>query len=132
MSSTILALDIGERKIGVARANSIARIAEPLMTLKNDHDFAASLKSLLAEQEVSQLVVGLPRGMDGQDTAQTTYVRSFVKELGSDVPVHFQDEAVTSVNAEEILKAKKRPYAKEDIDAMAATLILEDYLKESA
>ncbi len=130
MSATILALDVGERKIGVARANPIARIAEPLTTLTNTPEFFSQLQALISEHEVTELVVGLPRGLEGQETAQTAYVRSFVDELGSTlrIPVHFQDEALTSVNAKQILDAKKKQYTKEDIDAVAATLILDDYL----
>lgn len=130
MSNAILALDIGERKIGVARANTVARIAEPLATLPNDKDFVETLKRLMQEHDANQLVVGLPRGLDGQETSQTRYVEQFAKDALSFTPVKFQDEALTSVNATEMLESRKRPYNKEDVDALAATLILEDYLQE--
>lgn len=129
--STILALDVGERKIGVARANQIARIAEPVTTLTNDDKIVATLQHLIQEHDASEVVVGLPRGMDGQETEQTKSVRRFVDNCQSylGVPVHFQDEAVTSINARAILEQTKKSYTKEDVDAMAATLILDDYLQ---
>lgn len=130
MSSTILALDIGERKIGVARANTIARIAEPLLTLPNNNDFVVALQHLIKEHNADILVVGLPRGLDGQETAQTSYVREFAAKNLNFVPIKYQDEALTSVNATQMLESRKRPYNKKDVDALAATLILEDYLRE--
>lgn len=129
MSTTVLALDIGERKIGIARANTIAKIAEPLVTLPNDDLFLQKLNDIMKEHGVSQLVVGLPRGLDGQETKQTRYVRSFADKLDVEANIAFQDEALTSVNAQEILDDTGKHYVKEDIDAMAATLILDDYLK---
>jgi putative Holliday junction resolvase len=125
-----LALDVGERKIGVARANSIARIAEPLVTLPNNGSFADELTMLIREHDASLLVVGLPRGMNGQETAQTQYVRDFMQHLHAPVEYVFQDEAVTSVNAEAQLKQSGKSYTKQDIDAVAASLILGDYLQE--
>ncbi len=132
MSSTVLALDIGTKKIGIARANLIARIAEPLITLPNDQSFNSRLATIIADQDACLLVVGLPRGLNGQDTKQTEYVRRFLDELPSDIPVHLQDEALTSVKAEQHLARQKKGYQKQDIDAQAATIILEDYLMEYA
>ncbi len=131
MSSTVLALDIGTKKIGVARANLIARIAEPLTTLPNDDNFNDVLAKIISDQNASLLVVGLPRGLDGQDTDQTRYVRRFLDNLRVDIPIHFQDEALTSVNAEQKLASQKKSFVKGDIDAQAASIILEDYLVEN-
>ncbi len=130
MSTTILALDIGERKIGIARANTVACLPEPLVTLPNDDEFATQLTQLLAEHDVSEVVVGLPRGMDGQTTQQTHYVKDFVNKLHLSIPVHFQDEAVTSIAAVNRLQERGDAYQKEDIDAWAATIILEDFLNQ--
>lgn len=128
--SSLLALDVGERKIGVARASAIAKIAEPLITLQNDGTFADKLNQLIAEHGAETIVVGLPRGMNGQDTAQTAYVKQFMENLNLESTIVFQDEAVTSVMAEQQLKKAGKPYTKEDIDAVAASLILNDYLQE--
>ncbi len=130
MSDTVLALDVGERKVGVARAHLIARIAEPLTTLQNTEHFDDELQALLKKHDPSELIVGLPRGLDGQETPQTAYVRNFVTKLEGyvTIPIHLQDEAVTSIHAREILESKKKQYTKEDVDALAAMLILDDYL----
>lgn len=131
MEESILALDVGERKIGVARAHTIAKIAEPLTTLPNDELFAQKLTSLITEHNAKKVIVGLPRDINGNETAQTRYARKFAEELGSslkDVTIVLQDEAVTSIKAEGILKTRGKSYTKGDIDSVAAMLILEDYL----
>lgn len=125
-----LALDVGQARIGVALAGGVARLARPLLTLANDTGLTAELQKLLAEYDVGTIVVGLPRGLDGQETAQTNYVRQFaenLKELG--LPLHFQDEALTSSKAEQELQDRGVSYTKEDVDALSATYILEDYLQ---
>lgn len=128
--STIIGLDVGERRIGVARAHTVARLAEPLTTLQTD-EFSNMFPQLIESEDTERVVVGLPRGMNGQDTAQTTFVRKFVSSLKLTIPVSFQDEAVTSVKAEEYLKSLKKQYKKDDIDAAAAAIILQDYLEEN-
>lgn len=132
---TILALDVGAQRIGVATANVIARIASPLVTIPNNESIAKTIQRLIAENDVEMLVIGLPRGLDGQETAQTRTVRDFVSSLQQtigDFPMQFQDEALTSRKAEEELEARGKPYQKGDIDALAATYILDDYLQENA
>ena len=128
--SSILALDVGQARIGVALATSVARLASPLTTLPNNDDFLDSLRKLVAEHAVSVLVVGLPRGLDGQETGQTSYVREFAATLDTlGLPVHLQDEALTSAHAEQELRNRGVAYTKEDVDSLSATYILEDYLQ---
>lgn len=132
---TILALDVGAQRIGVAIANVIARIASPLVTIPNNASTTGTIQKLIAEHDVEMLVVGLPRGLDGQETAQTQTVRDFVSSLQQaigDFPMQFQDEALTSRKAEEELEARGKPYQRGDIDALAATYILDDYLQENS
>jgi putative Holliday junction resolvase len=126
----IMALDVGEKRVGVAIADSVARFASPLTTLSNDDQLLDQLKALITEYSVREIVVGLPRGLEGQETAQTKISRAFNEQLHADVklPTILQDEAVTSIAAEEKLKASGKPYHKEDIDMYAAAQILEDYL----
>lgn len=128
----LLAFDIGDVRIGVARASSLVRLAEPLCTLKNGPDILAQIDQLIAQHLPAELIVGLPRGLDGQETPQTASVRAFVTELSQHtaIPIHLQDEALTSKKAEDELRSRNKPYNKEDIDALAATFILEDYLAE--
>lgn len=130
-SNTVLALDVGERRIGVAIANRIVNIAHPLTTIdRQQGDAVQVVGDLVKDHNAGLLVVGLPRGLEGQETAQTARVRDFGAQLEAVVglPIHWQDEALTSTKAEAELATRKKPYAKGDVDALAATYILEDFL----
>lgn len=129
----ILALDIGERRIGVAVANALARLPRSLTTLDNNDSVLDELKSLVTTENISTIVVGLPRGMNGQETDQTKSTREFAKKIeeATSLRVSFQDETLTSVQAEAELKRSGKPYNKASIDAMAAVYILEDFLKSA-
>jgi len=129
-TGSILALDVGDKRVGVARASLIARLPKPLTTLLRGEDFFRELQRVVTEEDAAALVVGLPRGLDGQTTAQTRATEAFVAELKRhiDRPVHLQDEALTSKQARAELDAGKKQYRRGDIDALAATYILEDFL----
>jgi putative holliday junction resolvase len=128
----IIGLDVGSRRIGVAIANFEARIASPFRTIDRleDTDIFSALTALFEENNVATVVVGLPRNMEGNETAQTVVAREFAAELEKvcKLQVHLQDEAATSVVAEDELKARQKPYQKGDIDKLAATYILSDWL----
>lgn len=139
--STGLALDVGERRIGVARANLTVRMAHPLTTLSRPESFIDDVIALVKSEDAAWVVIGLPRGLQGQDTAQTAYAREFgaaletaFKASGITLPVYWTDEALTSVRAEEELQSRQRSgarqYGKGEVDALAATYILEDFLME--
>lgn len=72
----------------------------------------------------------MPRNLSGEETAQSATIRQFAQELATytDLPITLQDETLSSRQAEEELKSRGKPYSKADIDSLAATLILEDYL----
>ena len=126
-SLNIVGLDVGDKKIGVARANIIAKIPEALKTLKNDLNFTQSLKDLLDEQATNLIIVGLPRGGSGQETPQTKKVIEFIDQLKHDfaeVEFVFVDESLSSVRADEYLRNTKH---KMDQDGVAACFILQEY-----
>lgn len=127
---SVLALDLGMKRIGVAVASMSARLPRPLVTLEQGDGALDALQGLVRSENVGAFVVGLPRGMDGQHTAQTAETETFAKILRKrfGLPVNLQDEAVTSRKAEDELKARGKPYGKGDIDALAATYILQDWL----
>jgi putative holliday junction resolvase len=129
---TLLALDIGEKRIGVAIATLDSKLPRPLVTLINDQELINNLRSIIEGQQVEQIVAGLPRGLDGQETAQTAQVRSIVKDIEKELGIilKFQDEALTSVKAEEELSSHGKIYQKADVDKLAATYILQDYINE--
>lgn len=132
-NSSILALDVGGRRIGVASASVAARMPRPLTTLMNDDGFLKALQQIISDVNAKALVVGLPRGLDGQHTSQTVTVEAFIDNLKSSltIPIYWQDEAVTSHKAEAELKRRGIAYKKGDIDALAATYILEDFINEN-
>jgi len=127
----LLGLDVGERRVGVAMGDSIGRLAAPLTTLDVDGLELVRLQRLMLEHDATDLVVGLPRNMSGEQTQQTALVQDFVVRRlnGFGLPVHFQDESLTSVAAERELTERNKPFAKGDIDALAATYILQDYME---
>jgi putative Holliday junction resolvase len=127
---SILALDVGDKRIGVAVARADVRFPRPLLTLTHDETIWQRIEGLMAEHDAGVIVVGLPRGLDGQETEQTRKAEAFVAALKEriNVPVHLMDEATTSLKAEAELKSRGKPYEKSDIDALAATYILDDYL----
>lgn len=120
----------------MALASAEARLAAPLtvIDLKKTSNLKAAVKKLVSEQNIGLVVVGLPRGLNGQETAQTEAVRSIAAKLESElnVPLVMQDEAGTSLEAEDLLKKRGKPYDKADIDKEAAALILRDYLNQTA
>lgn len=129
-SGSVLALDVGGKRVGVAVASLVARLPRPLTVLERGDTFLDDLRDVANTEEAEALVVGLPRGLDGQNTGQTSETEAFVDSLRQnfDLPIYFQDEALTSKQAEEELQARGKPYARGDIDALAATYILQDWL----
>lgn len=127
--SNALGLDIGDRRIGVARVNSIARLPEPLVTLTNDQSFAERLRQLLNEHSADLLVIGLPRDMSGGLTDQSRAVQQFVAaNLGGHdwPPIVWQDETLTTQTAEQNYAPEL--IAKVGIDSLAAAEILKLFL----
>lgn len=133
-SKNFLALDIGEKRTGVALADSVVRIAVPYDTIAMDEtNFRRDVAELIARNDISTVVIGYPRNQSGEATAQTAYVEARAGELEDiDAEVVFQDESLTSVIAEDRLKAKGMTYEKGDIDKEAAAIILQDYLEQHA
>lgn len=130
MGAYILALDYGEKRVGVAVAHVIARLPKPLTTLVNSETLLDDITRVITEEDAGLVVVGLPRGMDGGYTQQTRAAEAFAKQLAEviTVPVEMADETLTSVDAEHELAHSKHTGA--GIDALAAAYILERYLAD--
>lgn len=131
----ILGIDYGAKRIGLALAHRIACLPRPFRTLENTPSAIAQIVQIVELEQVGLIIVGLPRSMDGGVHAQAERVEQFVAELKVVVPVPVDqiDETLTSVQAEEILAKSGQPAKdKGQIDAMAATLILERYFQEHA
>lgn len=128
--STIIGLDVGAQRIGVALGSQISRLAHPLKTLRQSDDVYDQIASLVAEHAAAVIVVGLPRAMSGQTTQQTAVIDAFIAELSqhTTIPIDTQDETLTSVKAQTELEQRTKTYQKGDIDSLAATYIVEDFL----
>lgn len=128
----ILALDVGEKRIGIARADSNTRIAVPIGFINVDGSEWQEIARIANLNNTNFFVLGLPRSNEGNETAQSVYVRQFAKTLVEKLPgakIRFQDESLTSVVAEERLKSRKKTYEKGEIDTEAAAIILQDFLE---
>ena len=130
----VLALDVGERRIGVAVGDPTGLLATPIDTVDGEKESLAldEVVRLIAEYEVEEIVVGLPLSLSGRSGAQARRVREFAEAIGRRAPVQviFQDERYSSVQAERLLRdSEKRPSRdKGRIDSAAAAIILQSYL----
>jgi putative Holliday junction resolvase len=129
-SQSLVCLDVGEKRIGVAVADSSIRIAVAFDTIEVDGNELSKIAEIVVREGAKTIVVGYPRNQQGETTAQTSYVENFAENL-KDIAeeIVFQDESLTSVMAENRLIDMKKPYTKGDIDAQAAAIILEDYME---
>ena len=132
-----LGLDIGDKRIGVALSDPQGLLASPL-TIINRRDETADIKAItdiVSQHQVGQIIVGLPRSMDGSLGQQAEKVKTFTQKLCShtDVPVEFRDERLTTVSAKRLMQAVKTPKNRRKAldDAIAAALILQGYLDET-
>ena len=131
-----LALDPGDRRIGVAISDATGLIARPLEVIarsSRERD-QTRIRALIAQHKVACLVVGLPLNMDGSEGHQAAWVRDYTAALQAtiNIPVVLWDERLTTYEAEEIARMQGRPVAKDRIDAVAAAVILQSYLDVQA
>ena len=131
----IIGLDVGTKRIGVAKADTSVRIAIPNgYVLVNGQEIPEILR-IARLNDTNFFVVGLPRSNHGNETAQSAYARKFADTLAASMPgarIYFQDESLTSVVAEERLKKRKKNFEKGEIDAEAASIILQDFIEHYA
>ena len=136
MEMRIMALDVGDVRIGIALSDPLKITAQALETLtrtnnKKDYQY---IWQLIEDKEVSELVVGLPKNMNGTIGPQGEKVKTFVEELlkykDADLKVIYVDERLTTVTAEKTLIAGdvSRKKRKQVVDKLAATVILQSYL----
>ncbi len=128
----LIGLDVGTRRIGVAKADTSVRIAVPDGVIMVTGQEFVEIAKLAKRYNTTWFVVGLPRNSRGEETQQSAYVRDFARKLKSVIPaakIRFQDESLTSVEAESRLQNRKRGFQKGDIDAEAATIILQDFIE---
>jgi putative Holliday junction resolvase len=134
----VLALDLGKKRIGLALSDPLGITAQGLPTLErtNIREDMAALANLVAEREVTLLLMGNPLHMSGDEGRQTAYVHEFAERLAghTGVPLKYWDERLTTVEAHRVLRSsgigiEKRARA---IDKLSAVILLESYLDSGA
>lgn len=140
MSKRIMALDVGDKTIGVAVSDSLHITAQGITTIerigiKKD---TTKVLDLIREYDCDTLIIGLPKNLNGTDSIQTEKVYEFRTKMENklrssgmgDMKVDYQDERLTTVMAEKVLIEAdlSRKRRKEVIDKQAAVLILQSYL----
>ena len=131
----IMAIDYGRKRTGVAVTDPLKIVAGNLATVPT-HTLMSFIKDYIAREPVERIVVGQPTQLNGEPSESMRYITPFVKQLGKelpDMPVVMYDERFTSTIAHQAMidggmkKSDRRDKAR--VDAIAATIILNDYLQ---
>jgi len=131
-----LGLDIGDRWIGVAVSDPSGKLASPLIIIGRTKDMAdlEAIDSIIEQNDVGRIIVGLPRSMNGSLGRQAEKVQEFTDQLRRhvEVPMEFRDERLTTVSANRLMResSTKKSKTKARDDAIAAALILQSFLDE--
>lgn len=127
-----LAIDHGTKRTGLAICDAEEKIASPLRVVHGQKDLVQQIARIVQAEGVGAIVVGLPVNMDDSEGPQAKMVKGFAQKLGThvDVPVHLQDERLSSFAAEEKLQASGLSKSKKRglLDAIAAAEILQAFL----
>jgi putative Holliday junction resolvase len=132
-----LGLDIGDKRIGLAISDPQGILASPLTIIdrRDERLDIEAITSIVNEHQVKQIIVGLPRSMNGSIGKQAEKVQAFTQRLRqhTEVPVDFRDERLSTVSAKRLLQATNKRKSKNKVrdDAIAAALILQGYLDET-
>jgi putative Holliday junction resolvase len=134
----VLGLDVGDRRIGLALSDSGGILASPLTIIEHtteSQDIEAILK-IAQERCAERIIVGLPRLMNGDIGPQAQKVQAFAEAICShtQIPIEYRDERLTTVTAQRLKQetASRKKNRNIRYDAMAAAVILQDYLEEQA
>ena len=133
----ILGLDFGSKTVGVAVSDGLLLTAQGVETIERKDEnklrkTCARIEELIAEYEITEIVLGLPKNMNNTEGERVEKTKAFgeMLERGTGLPVHYWDERLTTVAAEQILMESgvRRENRKAVIDKVAAGLILQGYL----
>ena len=133
----IMALDYGDKTVGVAITDELGLTAQPITTITRERTnklrkTCQAIEGLIDEYSVEKIVVGMPYNMDDTEGERTEKTRSFIEELKrrTGLEIIEVDERLTTVAADEILEEMEVPVSerKQYIDKIAASIILESYL----
>lgn len=129
-------LDIGDKRIGIAVSDPLGSMALPYDTYhrKNFNDDVKALVKIAEQRGADCIVCGLPVNFDGSKSEQTLKTESFINELAkqTSIPIEVQDERFTTLEAHRVLISEnmRRDKRKMHVDAVAASFILEDYMRK--
>lgn len=135
---SILGLDYGSKTVGVAVTDNLMLTTQPLETITRERETQIRptlrrIGEIIAERGITEIVLGLPLYKSGDDSERSEKTREFAELLSNrfSIPVSFQDERYSTVEAAEILKESgvKKKDEKKYVDQVAAAIILEDYLR---
>ena len=130
----LLAIDYGEKRLGLAISDPNQIISKPLKTiiLTDSQYIYNELEKIISDYEIQKLIIGLPLGMDGKNTQQTSKVEAFKEDLQNkiSIPVILFDERLSSVSAKKSLISQgiKTGHNKSKIDQTAAAIFLQHFL----
>jgi putative Holliday junction resolvase len=129
-----LGVDLGTRRVGIALSDPGRIISSPLetLTVESESMLVDRLLRLCREKDVTTIVIGLPLSADGSEGPGCARARRIARKMGeAGIPAELVDESWTSRDAEQVVRemGKTRRTAKEKVDAVAASLILRDYLE---
>ncbi len=131
----VLGFDYGEKRIGVASGQSITGSSNPITTLSsvNNKPDWLSIEKLINEWRPDALIVGLPFYLDGSKSDMTRRAEKFSRQLEGrfHLPVYTLNEALSSFEAEQFLHNKKKQHDKQDIDKIAAAIIVQSWLEQN-
>lgn len=134
----ILAIDYGRKRTGIAVTDPMQIIASALTTLETKQ-VLNFLQTYTKQESVERIIIGFPVNWDGSDTDATPYVRSFIGQIKKhvpDIPVETVDERFTSSMAKQAMlemgMKKKDRQQKGNVDQIAATIMLQEYLESRA
>jgi putative Holliday junction resolvase len=129
-----LSIDYGTKRTGLAICDRAETIASPLTVIEGQKNLLKKIAEVIETENVEAVVLGLPLNMTGSESSQTRLVFKFAEQLKDylHIPVHFQDERLSSFGAEEKLTSAKftRGKKRKRLDAVAAAEILEAFLEQ--
>jgi putative Holliday junction resolvase len=129
----LLAIDYGLKRTGLAVCDKEQTVCSPYDIIKTDNNIAIKISEIIKTEAIGAVIVGLPLNMDGSKGTQAEHVLKFVDQLKNhiDIPIHLQDERLSSFAAEQKFQPAQRIRHKKNksLDAVAAAQILEDFLQ---
>jgi putative Holliday junction resolvase len=130
MLKRLLALDYGEKRMGLAISDPLNSFALPLDYLENNKDFYDELQKIIREYQIEKIILGLPLNLKGKDSQKTKEVRLFAEELKikTNCYIEFQDERFSTMAVSKQLQEVKSKKRRKNLDSQAAAFFLQGYL----